>query len=105
MIWFPFPGVTRSECRRANSSTRRRGTVPTTAFAVIRSRTATLRPRIAMKDAGMLVNVARHCYIVHAERGSARMQSQGAGMKQQWVGDDVWQQLDPHAGALDRGQR
>lgn len=52
----------------------------------------------------MLVNVARHCYIVHAERGSARV-SQGAGMKQQWVGDDVWQQLDPRAGALTRGQR
>lgn len=52
----------------------------------------------------MLVNVARHCYIVHAEKGSARV-SQGADMKQQWVGDDVWQQLDPRAGALTRGQR
>lgn len=26
-------------------------------------------------------------------------------MKQQWVGDDVWQQLDPHAGALTQRQR
>jgi len=26
-------------------------------------------------------------------------------MKQQWVGDDVWQELDPQAGALTRGQR
>src|SRR5438270_5382215 len=117
MIWFPFPAVIGREWSFANSSTRRRETEPRNALTVRTESTArTVRSgiRTTNKWAGCtiiprgppasgiecVVNVARHCYIVHGGRPAARTQGAGMATKVQWVSDEVWATLDPKAGAI-----